>query len=44
VNVDLPNGDVFADGSLKGTNYVTFTQTTSNTWSIGYFAATKEEE
>ena len=46
VNVDLPNGDVFADGSLKGTNYVTFTQTTASpaTWSIGYFAATKEEE
>lgn len=46
VNIDLPNGDVFANGSLKGTNYVTFTQTTANpaTWSIGYFSATKEEE
>ena len=44
VNVDLPTGDVFADGSLKGTNYVTFTQTTADTWSIGCFAATKEEE
>ena len=43
VNIDLPNGDVFADGSLKGTNYVTFTQTTKDTWSIGYFAANKEE-
>ena len=43
-NVDFPMGDVREPGSLKGTNYVTFTQTTKDTWSIGYFAATKEEE
>ena len=42
-NVDFPMGDVREPGSLKGTNYVTFTQTAKDTWSIGYYAATKEE-
>ena len=42
-NVDFPMGDIREPGSLTGTNYVTFTQTTKDTWSIGYFAANKEE-
>ena len=42
--VDFPMGDPREPGSLKGTNYVTFTQTTSSTWCIGFFPATTKKE
>ena len=40
--VDWPNGDLMTTGSLKGTNYVTFTQTGANRWRISYYPANKE--
>ena len=43
-NVDFPMGDPREPGSLKGTNYVTFTQTTESSWCIGFFPATKKKE
>lgn len=41
--IDWPNGDLMTTGSLKGTNYVTFTQTGANRWRISCYPANKEK-